>query len=162
MPARGSTSGSFPGRTKEGQSMIPMVERRIPVFRIVCCRCGDDAGQARKKRPSSCHCGLSGYNDRSWRTPPTRVPVTFQDQLAALVRFDEEASMALPNYENIRDETLMAAYYGDNQALEVLYKRHYPRVVALLRNLGAGNDAENLAEETFLKVAMTKFEGEGR
>ena len=64
------------------------------------------------------------------------------------------------------DETLVAemrrAAPGDTQAFEILVRRHQRRVLANCRHLtNAQNDAEDLAQEVFVKAyfALERFEG---
>jgi RNA polymerase sigma-70 factor (ECF subfamily) len=67
-------------------------------------------------------------------------------------------------YEVMSDEDLTDAYYGcDDQAFAELYRRYFPALVAFLRRQGVSReDAEDLAEETFLRVIRTKGTGRGR
>ena len=68
--------------------------------------------------------------------------------------------------EDLDDDALVAAAgRGDARALRVLVERWGPRVLAFLqRALGSRSDAEDLAQETFLRVhrAAPRYRPEGR
>jgi RNA polymerase sigma-70 factor (ECF subfamily) len=75
----------------------------------------------------------------------------------------EETGMASGNYKTMSDEALMAAYYAcDDAALEELHRRYYLRLVAYLSRFVSPEDAEDLAEETFYRVARTKATGKSK
>lgn len=61
------------------------------------------------------------------------------------------------------DEDLVAAYYGcDEGAFQTLYDRYYGRIVSYFRALGVCDIAEDLAEDTFLRLVNTKSRPSGR
>jgi RNA polymerase sigma-70 factor (ECF subfamily) len=73
--------------------------------------------------------------------------------------------VAAVNYEaEMSDEDLIEAYYGcDDLAFAELYRRYFPRLFAYFRRQGLSReDAQDLAEETFLRVVRTKRTGRGR
>jgi RNA polymerase sigma-70 factor (ECF subfamily) len=61
------------------------------------------------------------------------------------------------DYVTMSDEKLMAVYYAcDDNAFDELQRRYYQRLVAHFRRLLLLEDADDLAEEVFLRVARTK------
>ena len=61
------------------------------------------------------------------------------------------------------DEVLVAQYYGcDNGAFAALYSRYRGQLIAFFRLHGAAEDAEDLTEETFLRIVNSKAGGEKR
>ena len=66
--------------------------------------------------------------------------------------------------ERTDDETLVAAATsGDRRALEVLLRRHYPRIYAVCRRM-AGNDADaaDAAQEALLAISRSLHRFDGR
>ncbi|MFQ5600489.1 MAG: RNA polymerase sigma factor [Candidatus Krumholzibacteriia bacterium] len=71
----------------------------------------------------------------------------------------------LPFHELEDDELVVATAQGEARALRVLVERWSPRVLAFLaRALGSRSDAEDLAQETFLRLyrAAPRYRAEGR
>jgi RNA polymerase sigma-70 factor (ECF subfamily) len=68
------------------------------------------------------------------------------------------------NYEELPDEELAERYYaGDDRAFAELYRRYFPELVLyFLRSVRDRHLAEDLAEETFLRLVGTKASGRGR
>lgn len=67
--------------------------------------------------------------------------------------------------QTLSDEELIARYYRcQDEALEVLHDRYYPRLVAFLSKQGgvSKEDAEDLAEVVFYRIVRTKKTGQGR
>jgi DNA-directed RNA polymerase specialized sigma24 family protein len=64
----------------------------------------------------------------------------------------------------MEDEALIAAYYAcDNSALQTLVERHQAALVAYFQNRGLTPDeAENCAQEVWVRVIVTKTPPEGR
>jgi RNA polymerase sigma-70 factor (ECF subfamily) len=61
------------------------------------------------------------------------------------------------------DEDLIEAYYAcDDAAFQQLYGRHLGRLIGFFENRGVHGQAEDLAEETFLRVVRTKHTGQNR
>src|SRR5437868_3333578 len=61
------------------------------------------------------------------------------------------------------DETLIVRYYScEDAAFAELYGRYFPRLVAFLRRSVSADQAEDLAEEVFLRVVRTKATGSSR
>jgi RNA polymerase sigma factor (sigma-70 family) len=62
------------------------------------------------------------------------------------------------------DEALIAAYYAcDNSALQTLVERYHQALVAFFENRGLSPDeAENRAQEVWLRVIVTKTPPQGR
>lgn len=64
---------------------------------------------------------------------------------------------------NMPDEDLIDDFYRcREESFETLYRRYYPMLVAYFRRFGLYEDAEDLAEETFLKIVRSKDTGNGR
>src|SRR5262249_54044333 len=62
-----------------------------------------------------------------------------------------------------RDVELVAAFYGgDDGAFDELYARYFPRLGLCLRRFVGEADAEDLAEETFVRVALARQPNEGQ
>jgi hypothetical protein len=75
----------------------------------------------------------------------------------------KEAAMNPSPYAERSDEDLLEAYCGcDDLAFAELYRRYHSAVVALLRRSVSQEDAEDLAEETFLRLVRTKTTGQAR
>lgn len=61
------------------------------------------------------------------------------------------------------DEALVDAYYScDDQSFEDLYHRFFQALVAFFQRFVSREDAEDLAEDTFLRVVNTKLTETGR
>ena len=64
----------------------------------------------------------------------------------------------MPDYSSLTDEELIARYYdGDDSAFEELHERYWKRLFRFfLRRTGNRDTAEDLAQETLVKIMMTK------
>lgn len=63
----------------------------------------------------------------------------------------------------MNDEALIVRYYaGDDAAFAELYGRYFPQLVTFLRRSVSAEQAEDLAEEAFLRVVRTKATGSSR
>jgi RNA polymerase sigma-70 factor (ECF subfamily) len=71
---------------------------------------------------------------------------------------------AAMDYAALTDEDLMDLFYAcDDKAFEELHRRYFPRLVAYFRGHGVQDaDAEDQAENTVLKVFLTKSPGRSR
>src|SRR5438105_2709287 len=70
---------------------------------------------------------------------------------------------AMCQYTELADEDLVDRYYGcDDAAFAELHRRYWPRLVVFFRRFVSAADAEDLAQETLLRLARTKRTGGGR
>jgi RNA polymerase sigma-70 factor (ECF subfamily) len=74
-------------------------------------------------------------------------------------RVNEDADVSEPDVLALSDDRLLARMQaGDDRAFALLFQRHYDRVYGILfRLVGARADAEDLAQDVFLRLYRQRF-----
>lgn len=97
------------------------------------------------------------------RAMHSRLPVDLRQYRAIIRRMSPEAVNLRPPLGALPDVELADLYYsGSEAAFAELYQRHFRHLVVLFRRLGSSDEAEDLAEETFLRFVQTKETGKSR